>query len=140
MNVVQEIIKINERELELGITADSAASWHSTYADSAYVFIGNIDHNLSEGDVLAVFSQFGEVVDLNLCRVRTAVSSLSSLVVSHTQCSSRCSFFTRRRSSRSHVPPLSLSACFRTRTRASRSASRSSRTKTSGQRFSPSTT
>ncbi|KAI0307062.1 hypothetical protein B0F90DRAFT_1684771 [Multifurca ochricompacta] len=65
MNVVREINKINERELELGV---GSASWHDEYKDSAYIFIGGLHYDLSEGDVITIFSQYGEVVDVNLPR------------------------------------------------------------------------
>lgn len=68
MNVVQEIFKINLRELEAGIASDSSASWHAKYKNTAYIFVGNLDYTLTEGDLLCVFSQCGEIVDLNLCR------------------------------------------------------------------------
>ncbi|TDL29396.1 hypothetical protein BD410DRAFT_779796 [Rickenella mellea] len=65
MNVVREINKINERELELGT---SGASWHDEYKDSAYIFIGGLNFDLTEGDVITIFSQYGEVMDVNLPR------------------------------------------------------------------------
>ncbi|KIJ20455.1 hypothetical protein PAXINDRAFT_7692 [Paxillus involutus ATCC 200175] len=64
MNVVREISKINERELELGITG----SWHDEYKDSAYIFVGGLHFDLTEGDVITIFSQYGEVMDVNLPR------------------------------------------------------------------------
>ncbi|OCH94277.1 hypothetical protein OBBRIDRAFT_823571 [Obba rivulosa] len=64
MNVVREINKINERELDLGLTA----SWHDDYKDSAYIFIGGLHQELTEGDVITIFSQYGEVMDVNLPR------------------------------------------------------------------------
>ncbi|KAG2110743.1 hypothetical protein BD769DRAFT_1674540 [Suillus cothurnatus] len=67
MNVVREINKINERELELGISG----SWHDEYKDSAYVFIGGLNFDLTEGDVITIFSQYGEVMDVNLPRDKT---------------------------------------------------------------------
>ncbi|KAG1868182.1 hypothetical protein C8R48DRAFT_702721 [Suillus tomentosus] len=67
MNVVREINKINERELELGISG----SWHDEYKDSAYVFIGGLHFDLTEGDVITIFSQYGEVMDVNLPRDKT---------------------------------------------------------------------
>ena len=67
MNTVREIQRINEQELERGI-AGTRASWHSQYAQSAWVFIGNLDHDLTEGDLLCVLSQYGEVEDLHLVR------------------------------------------------------------------------
>ena len=43
---------------ELGSgTAGTSASWHNDYKDSAWVFIGGLSRKLSEGDVIAVFSQ-----------------------------------------------------------------------------------
>ncbi|KAJ7739857.1 hypothetical protein B0H16DRAFT_1424407 [Mycena metata] len=65
MNVVKEINKINQLELELGV---SGASWHDEYRDSAYIFVGGIPFDLTEGDVITIFSQYGEVMDLNMPR------------------------------------------------------------------------
>jgi len=61
MNVVKEIKRINEQELKMGIKK----SWHDDYKDSAYIFVGNIDHRLTEGDIRTVFEQYGKVVDIN---------------------------------------------------------------------------
>uniref|UniRef100_A0A0A9GBS3 C3H1-type domain-containing protein n=1 Tax=Arundo donax TaxID=35708 RepID=A0A0A9GBS3_ARUDO len=57
---------INQKEALLGISED--ASWHAKFKDSAYVFVGGIPFDLTEGDLLAVFAQYGEVVDVNLVR------------------------------------------------------------------------
>eukprot|EP00808_Paulinella_micropora_P018023 g37145.t1 len=76
MNVVREIGKLNKEELKLGIIGGDSASWHNTYKHSAYVFVGNLDYRLSEGDLLAVFSQYGEIVDLNLCRNKETGKSM----------------------------------------------------------------
>ncbi|KAJ7094427.1 hypothetical protein C8R44DRAFT_814484 [Mycena epipterygia] len=65
MNVVKEINKINQLELDLGV---SGASWHDEYKDSAYIFVGGIPFDLTEGDVITIFSQYGEVMDLNMPR------------------------------------------------------------------------
>lgn len=65
MNVVREINRINETELELGT---NTASWHNDYKDSAYIFIGGLHFDLTEGDVITIFSQYGEVMDVNLAR------------------------------------------------------------------------
>ncbi|ESQ45839.1 hypothetical protein EUTSA_v10011154mg [Eutrema salsugineum] len=43
-------------------------SWHANYNDSAYVSVGGSPYDLTEGDLLAVFSQYGEVVDVELVR------------------------------------------------------------------------
>ena len=57
-SVVKEINKINERELDLGGTA----SWHDDYKDSAYIFVGGLSFDLSEGDVITIFSQCANIV------------------------------------------------------------------------------
>ncbi|KIO16561.1 hypothetical protein M407DRAFT_33791 [Tulasnella calospora MUT 4182] len=64
MNVVKEIQRINEQELASG----SKGSWHDQYKDSAHVFIGGLHNGLTEGDVISIFSQYGEVVDINMPR------------------------------------------------------------------------
>lgn len=58
--------KATRREVELGLS--DGASWHAKFKHSAYVFAGGLDYDLTEGDLLAVFAQYGEVVDLNLIR------------------------------------------------------------------------
>uniref|UniRef100_A0A146KQS9 RNA-binding motif protein, X-linked 2 n=1 Tax=Lygus hesperus TaxID=30085 RepID=A0A146KQS9_LYGHE len=68
MNTIQEIQRLNRRELELAIP--ESASWHSAYKDSAYIFVGNLHTDLTEGDVIVAFSQFGEIVDMYLQRDR----------------------------------------------------------------------
>ncbi|KAF8757375.1 hypothetical protein HU200_010891 [Digitaria exilis] len=57
---------INQKEALLGIGEE--ASWHAKFKDSAYVFVGGVPFDLTEGDLLAVFAQYGEVVDVNLVR------------------------------------------------------------------------
>ncbi|PAV21016.1 RNA-binding Cwf29 [Pyrrhoderma noxium] len=57
MNVVREINKINEKELQLGL---SGVSWHDDYKDSAYIYVGGLHLDMTEGDVITIFSQYGE--------------------------------------------------------------------------------
>ncbi|CAI5717242.1 unnamed protein product [Peronospora destructor] len=66
MNVVAEIQHLNERELELNVPL--SGSWHQKYRESAWIFIGGLPFELSEGDVLCVLSQFGEIEDIYLVR------------------------------------------------------------------------
>ncbi|XP_050236404.1 zinc finger CCCH domain-containing protein 25 [Mercurialis annua] len=66
LTLVKRIQSINSKEAELGISEE--ASWHAKYKDSAYVFVGGIPFDLTEGDLLAVFAQCGEIVDVNLVR------------------------------------------------------------------------
>ena len=46
----------------------SQGSWHDKYKDSAWVYVGGLDYELSEGDVICVLSQWGEIEDINLVR------------------------------------------------------------------------
>ena len=66
MNTIRSIAALNQRELEAG-TSDTA-SWHADYADTAYIYIGGLPYELSEGDVISIFSQYGEPVHCNLIR------------------------------------------------------------------------
>lgn len=44
------------------------ASWHADYRDTAYIYIGGLPFDISEGDILTIFSQYGNPVHLNLVR------------------------------------------------------------------------
>ena len=67
MNVIAEITRINQAELD-SVVVGTSASWHTKYAESAWVYVGNLPVRLTEGDVICVMSQFGEVEDINLVR------------------------------------------------------------------------
>lgn len=73
LTLVKRIQKINSTEASLGISED--ASWHAKYKDSAYIFVGGVPFDLTEGDLLAVFAQYGEVVDVNLVREKATGKS-----------------------------------------------------------------
>ena len=60
------IIKLNEQELQMGVSDSS--SWHQDYRDTAWVRVTGLAPELTEGDVICVFSQFGEIEDINLIR------------------------------------------------------------------------
>ena len=44
------------------------ASWHGDYKDSNWIYVGGLDPRLTEGDVLTVFAQYGEIDDIDLIR------------------------------------------------------------------------
>ena len=67
MNVINEIGRINALELEKGLTHTSG-SWHTKYKDSSWVYAGNLPNNLTEGDVICILSQYGEIEDMHLVR------------------------------------------------------------------------
>lgn len=83
MNVVKEIERITLAELEKGIPLH--ASWHSEYKNSNYVFVGNLDYQLTEGDVICIFSQFGQVEDCVLIRDKETGKSKGYGFVSYKQ-------------------------------------------------------
>jgi len=67
---------LSEREIEQEIF-DYEASWHKQYRDSSYIFVGGIktshpdkenDKSLTEGDLVTVFSQWGDIYDVHLVR------------------------------------------------------------------------
>ncbi|XP_062940145.1 RNA-binding motif protein, X-linked 2 isoform X1 [Cynocephalus volans] len=72
---VKLINELNDREAQLGV-ADKL-SWHSEYKDSAWIFLGGLPYELTEGDIICVFShvllfykinRYGEIVNINLVR------------------------------------------------------------------------
>lgn len=62
---VRNIERFRLNELSRNISAEG--SWHKDY-DSAYVFVGGLNKEMNEGDIAIVFSEFGEIVDVNLAR------------------------------------------------------------------------
>ncbi|KOB65115.1 RNA binding motif protein X-linked 2, partial [Operophtera brumata] len=61
---IKNVLKLSEREL----SNNSKSSWHDQYKDSAWIFIGGLPYDLTEGDIICVFSQYGEIVNINLVR------------------------------------------------------------------------
>ncbi|KAG8465314.1 hypothetical protein KFE25_002621 [Diacronema lutheri] len=72
MNQVKYVEGLNKRELlsaaRKGGAWELKGSWHEQYKDSAYVFAAGFPYEMTEGDLIVVFSQYGEVVDVNLAR------------------------------------------------------------------------
>lgn len=73
MNSIREIQRLNKLELEQGIPP--SASWHVDYRDTAYVHVGGLPFDLTEGDILTIFSQFGEPTFVKLQRDKTTGKS-----------------------------------------------------------------
>lgn len=74
MNNIKATKAINEQELKLGIKA----SWHDDYKDSAYIYVGGLDPGLTEGDIITIFSQYGEPVDINLPKEKPTSDNTST--------------------------------------------------------------
>ncbi|PRP81641.1 hypothetical protein PROFUN_01148 [Planoprotostelium fungivorum] len=73
MNKVRAIEKLNEKEMSLGL-AGGEGSWHDRYKDSAYIYVGGLDFNFTEGDIICVFSQYGDIIDINMPKSDEGVS------------------------------------------------------------------
>mmetsp|Transcript_21878 Transcript_21878/g.51091 ORF Transcript_21878/g.51091 Transcript_21878/m.51091 type:complete len:316 (+) Transcript_21878:57-1004(+) len=58
--------RLNEVELKEGYEGNR--SWHHQWKDSAYIYVGGLHEKLTEGDIVTVFSQFGDIVDVKLAR------------------------------------------------------------------------
>lgn len=85
---MKNVIKLSEQELR----TNNKTSWHDQYRNSAWIFVGGLPYDLSEGkfslivaehcrttiywwtsvarlgDIICVFSQYGEIVNINLIR------------------------------------------------------------------------
>ncbi|XP_037950176.1 RNA-binding motif protein, X-linked 2 isoform X2 [Teleopsis dalmanni] len=61
---MKNVLKLSENELKHNLKS----SWHDLYADSAWIFVGGFSYSLSEGDLICVFSQYGEIVNIKLIR------------------------------------------------------------------------
>jgi len=66
MQSIKQVQRLNERELENAVP--SSASWHTDYRDTAYIYIGGLPFDLSEGDIITIFSQYGDPVWIKLAR------------------------------------------------------------------------
>ena len=66
MNAIRQTQLLNKRELENAIPP--SASWHADYRDTAYIYIGGIPLDISEGDVVTIFSQYGNPTHINMIR------------------------------------------------------------------------
>ena len=79
MNRIKEIQRINERERELGISVGKG-SWHDRYKDSNYVYVGGLNFDLTEGDILCVFSQYAVLMKKQTDRTLGMVKSMISIL------------------------------------------------------------
>uniref|UniRef100_A0A6M2DME1 RNA-binding motif protein, X-linked 2 n=1 Tax=Xenopsylla cheopis TaxID=163159 RepID=A0A6M2DME1_XENCH len=61
---MKNVQKLSAQELSRSLKT----SWHDQYKDSAWIFVGGLPYDLTEGDIICVFSQYGEIVNINLIR------------------------------------------------------------------------
>ncbi|KAH9828198.1 RNA-binding protein [Teratosphaeria destructans] len=66
MQSIRNVERLNALELDKVVPPN--ASWHTDYRDTAYIYIGGLPFELSEGDILTIFSQYGNPVHVHLAR------------------------------------------------------------------------
>ena len=66
LSKIKQIQRLNEEELNFNISG--TASWHYKYRDSSYIFICGFPKEVTEGDLVIVFSQYGEIIDCRIVR------------------------------------------------------------------------
>ena len=64
---MRDMLESQNPELE---AAGSRQSWHDLYKSSSWIYVGGLDYGLTEGDIEAVFSQYGKIVQLNYVKDR----------------------------------------------------------------------
>jgi RNA-binding motif protein, X-linked 2 len=67
-----------DRENEVLQGLSEKASYHYDFKHSAYIYAGQLSFKLTEGDLLAIFSEYGEIVDVNLVRCADAIVTSAS--------------------------------------------------------------
>lgn len=50
---MKNVLKLSANELD----RKNKTSWHDQYKDSAWIFIGGLPYDLTEGDIICIFSQ-----------------------------------------------------------------------------------
>jgi RNA-binding motif protein, X-linked 2 len=66
MNSIRQTQALNKLELQNAVPP--SASWHADYRDTAYIYVGGLPFDVSEGDIVALFSQYGTPTHVNLVR------------------------------------------------------------------------
>ena len=61
---MKNVTKLSEADLKSG----NKTSWHDQYRNSSWIFVGGLPYDLTEGDIISVLSQYGEIVNINLIR------------------------------------------------------------------------
>lgn len=57
---MKNVIKLSEQELY----TSNKTSWHDQYKDSAWVFVGGLPYDLTEGDLICIFSQYVHICNI----------------------------------------------------------------------------
>lgn len=83
MNNIRAISSIIEKELASGVYGGVPSSWHSKYDSSPWVYVGGLPYELTEGDIICVMSQWGEIDDFNLVRDKETNKSLGYAFVKY---------------------------------------------------------
>lgn len=63
----KNIQKLQEIELRKGVF-DELSSFHGDFKDCPWIKVNNLNYELSEGDILTVFEQYGTIINFELIR------------------------------------------------------------------------
>uniref|UniRef100_A0A8C8ZRV1 RRM domain-containing protein n=1 Tax=Prolemur simus TaxID=1328070 RepID=A0A8C8ZRV1_PROSS len=63
---VKLIKELNEREADIAVAPKISS--HSVYRDSAWIFLTGLLYELTEREIISVFYQYGEIVNINPVR------------------------------------------------------------------------
>ena len=67
MNRAQQISKYQNLELEKGIF-DIKQSFHGDFESIPFIIVRGLSYELSEGDIMTVFEQYGTIIEIELKR------------------------------------------------------------------------
>lgn len=65
---INAVARLSEREIHY--KTKPLETWHKQYRKSCYIYVGGLDYRLTEGDLVVVFSEFGQPIDVHLARDR----------------------------------------------------------------------
>jgi RNA-binding motif X-linked protein 2 len=78
----KEISKLRDLDLQRGIF-EVSQSFHSEFRDSAWIIVRNLAFQLSEGDIMTVFEQYGTIVAMELIRDKETGISKGTAVLQY---------------------------------------------------------
>lgn len=78
----QQIQKLQEVELKKGIF-DELASFHGDFKDCPWIKVNNLHYDLTEGDIITVFEQYGTINKFELIRDKKTGDSRGTAIMSY---------------------------------------------------------
>ena len=78
----QELKKLQDIELERGIF-NVNHSFHNQFRDCPWIIVRNLSFQLSEGDIVTVFEQYGTIVNMELLRDKETGQSRGTAIMAY---------------------------------------------------------